>query len=145
FGNIVTLRTPDRGCGEVLVDARLKLDVMALEVRLRAPQRLVEPAERRAAVAGDKARGVQPGHLVARALQHQQADERLRAGQEHAPALDGVLVLEGEFGEVGGSVHRLGIHYRPNPDLALMRGLTTARSQKGSGPNELARKSMKAR
>jgi hypothetical protein len=89
------LRAPDRGGGEVLVDAGLELDVVALEVALRAPQRLVEAAERRAAVAGDEARGVQAGALVALALQHHQADQRLRAGEEDAALLQGVLVVEG--------------------------------------------------
>jgi hypothetical protein len=67
------LRAPDRGRGEVLVQPGLEPDVVALEVRARAPQRLVEAAERRAAVAGDEAGGVEPGALVAHALQHHQA------------------------------------------------------------------------
>ena len=65
---------------------------------------LVEPAERRAAVARDEAGGVQARHPVPRALQHQQADERLSAGEEHAPAFDGVLVIQGGSCEVSASV-----------------------------------------
>ena len=72
---------------------------MALEVLLRAPQRLVEAAERGAAVAGDEARGVQPGLLVAQALHHHEPDQRLRAGEEHAAALDGVFVFEAGFSD----------------------------------------------
>ena len=96
------LRAPDRRRGEVLVHAGLELDVVALEVLLRAPQRLVEAAERRAAVARNEPRGVQPGLLVAQALQHHQADQRLRAGEEHAAALDGVLVFEAGFSDFHG-------------------------------------------
>ena len=72
------LRAPDRRRGEVLVQPGLELDVGAVEVLLRLPQRLVEAAERRAAVAGDEAAGVEAGQPVALALQDQQADQRLR-------------------------------------------------------------------
>ena len=47
---------------------------------------LVEPAERRAAIAGDVAGGVQPGAAVALLLHQAQAHERLIAGDED-PAL----------------------------------------------------------
>ena len=49
----------------------LELDVRAIEELLRLPQRLVEAAERRAAIAGDEAGGVEPRLRVALALQHQ--------------------------------------------------------------------------
>jgi hypothetical protein len=87
------LRAPDGGRRQVLVHARLELDVVALEVLGRAPQRLVEAAERRAAVAGDEAGGVQAGARVAQALQHHQADQRLRAGQKDPAGVEGVLVF----------------------------------------------------
>ena len=93
---------PDRGGGEVLVDAGLELDVVRGEVLLRAPQRLVEAAQRRAAVAGDEAGGVQARAQVALALQQQQPDQRLRAGEEDAAALERVLVVERDLGERGG-------------------------------------------
>jgi hypothetical protein len=59
-----------------------------------APELLVEPAERRAAIAGDEARGVEPGAAVALALHQQHADERLRAGDEDALLFEVVLVVE---------------------------------------------------
>src|SRR5688572_30213818 len=134
---IELLRAPDRGRREVLVQARLEADVAALEVLPRAPQRLVEAAERGAAITGYEAGGVQPGAQVSFALQHHQADERLHAGEEDAAAFDGVLVLEAGLGEI--SAHDA---------LALMRGLgdlCPGRSQYGSGPKDSARNSMNAR
>jgi hypothetical protein len=86
------LRAPDRGRGEVLVDAGLEVDVMLVEERPASPQLLVEPAERRAAVAGDVAGGVQPGGEIALALHHRQAHQRLGAGEEHPPVIERVLV-----------------------------------------------------
>ena len=75
---------------------------------MRAPQRLVEPAQRRAAIARDEAGGIEARDRVARALQHQQADERLRSGEKHATAFDGVLVVEAEPREIGGGIHAAG-------------------------------------
>ena len=46
------------------------------------PELLVEPAQRRAAIAGDVARGVEARRQVALALHHRQPDQRLDAGQE---------------------------------------------------------------
>src|SRR4051794_13922276 len=105
------LRAPDRRRGQVFVDARLEADVVTLEMRPRAPQRLVEAAERRAAIAGDEAGGVDAGARVALALQHHEPDKRLRTGEKHAPALERVLVVEGSGGE-GGTVNG-GVHADP--------------------------------
>ena len=88
------LRPPDRGRAELLVDPRLEDDVLCREVLLRGPQRLVVAAERRAAVAADEARGVQPGERVALALQHRQTHQRLHAAHEGAARFDGVFVVQ---------------------------------------------------
>jgi len=45
------LGAPQGGRREVLVDARLEFDVVVLDEALGLPQRLVETAERRAAIA----------------------------------------------------------------------------------------------
>ena len=50
------LRAPQRGGGEVLVDAGLELDVGGGELAAGADELLVEAAERRAAIAGDDSR-----------------------------------------------------------------------------------------
>ena len=76
------------------VYGRLENDALGVEVFLGFPQRLVEPAEWAAAVAGDKARRVQPGGFVAQALQHRQTNEGLRAGQENASRGDRVAAIE---------------------------------------------------
>ncbi len=93
------LRAPDRRRREILVQARLEPDVRALEELLRAPQRLVEAAQRASAIAGDEAAGVEPRELVALLLQDQQADDRLRAGEIHAAGVERVLVVEGDVRE----------------------------------------------
>ena len=59
-----------------------------------AQELLVEPAERRSAVAGDEAGGVQPGQPVALALHHQHAHDGLRAADEDALARQVELVVE---------------------------------------------------
>src|SRR6185436_8046752 len=81
------LRAPDRGRSEVLVDPGLEPNVVALEMRARAPERLVEPAERRPAITRHEPRGIDAGAHVALALQHQQANQGLGAGEENAAAL----------------------------------------------------------
>ena len=76
------LRAPDRGRRKVFVHAGLKLDVVLVEVLAGGEQLLIVAAERRSAVAGDEARGVQPRGAVAADLRHRQADQRLNTGQE---------------------------------------------------------------
>ena len=88
------LRAPDGGGGEVFVDARLEHDAVRGEMLLRLPQRLVETAERRTAIAGDEAGGVEPGGLVAFLLQHRQAHQRLDAAHVRAAAFERVFVVE---------------------------------------------------
>src|SRR5213592_3692104 len=51
------LASPDRCCSEFLVDRRLKANVAAVKKATRTPQRLIEPTQRRAAVARDEAPG----------------------------------------------------------------------------------------
>ena len=97
------LRAPDRRRREVLVQPGLELDVRAVEELLRLPQRLVERAERRAAIAGDEAAGVEPRERVALALQDQQPDERLRAGEEDAAGLELVFVVERDVAQRRGA------------------------------------------
>ena len=80
---------------QVLVDAGLELDVVLLDEALGLPQRLVEAAQRRAAIAGDVAGGVEAGGEVALALHHRQAHQRLRAGQVDPSAFQHVFVVQG--------------------------------------------------
>src|SRR5690606_5251300 len=59
FENIDLLGTPDRGSTQVLIDARQKMDVLFFQVVAGFPQHLVETAQGRAAVAGNKAGGIE--------------------------------------------------------------------------------------
>ncbi len=93
------LAAPDRGRGQVLVQARPELDVRLGEKLFRAPQRKVERAQRRAAIAGYEAGGVQSGQYVALALQHQQAHQRLNAGHIDAAGLELVFVVESDLAQ----------------------------------------------
>ena len=90
------LRAPHRGRGEVLVQARVEQHVVVFERRAGAHELLVEPAERRAAIAGDVAGSVQPGEPIALLLHQAGADQRLIAGDEHAALGKIVFVVEGD-------------------------------------------------
>src|SRR5687768_4878950 len=73
-----------RGGRELLVQTWLEMDVMTLEKLAGTPERLVVTAERGAAIARDKACGVQPRREVAPPLHHGQTDQRLSACQVNA-------------------------------------------------------------
>jgi hypothetical protein len=93
------LRAPDRRRGEILVKSRLKVDIVLLEERARAPQRVVIAAQRRAAVARDEAAGIEPGCAVARMLHHRQPDQRLYARKVDAARIGRVFVVERYVGK----------------------------------------------
>jgi hypothetical protein len=88
------LRAPDRGRGEIFVQAGLEQDVVLVEMRLRPHELLIEPAERRAAIARNVASGVESGEPVALLLHQSRADQRLIAGDEHAALRQIVFVIE---------------------------------------------------
>ncbi len=89
------LRAPHGGGGQVLVHARLENHVAGGQVLLGLPQRLVHAPQGGAAIAGDKACGIEPGGTVARLLQHRQAHQRLGAAQVDAAFFQGVFVVQG--------------------------------------------------
>ena len=91
---IELLRAPDRGGGEVFVHARLEFDVVLFEVLSGGEELLVIAAKRRAAVAGNKARGVQPHGAVTADLRHRQPHQRLNAGQENVAGALGVFLIK---------------------------------------------------
>src|SRR6185437_14287500 len=88
------LRAPDRGRGQILVHAGLELDVVLLEMLSRGKQLLVVAAERRAAIAGNKTRGVEAGGAVAADLRHRQPDQRLNPRHEDMAGALGVFLIE---------------------------------------------------
>ena len=75
----------DRGGGKILVDARLEFDVKGIQTFALLPERLVEPAERRSAIARNETAGIQSRRLIADPLQNRQQCEGLDAGQEMRP------------------------------------------------------------
>jgi len=87
------LRAPDRRRREILVEPRLKADVRGIEERPCAPQLAIEPAERRAAVAGDEACRVPARARVAVALHEQQSHERLQPGQVQRVRFESVALV----------------------------------------------------
>ena len=78
-GEFRLLRAPAGGGCEFLVQPRLEDDIGRRKLPFRFPQLQVEPAERRAAIAGDEACRVQPRLPVALALHQEHAHDRLCA------------------------------------------------------------------
>ena len=94
------LRAPDGGRGQILVQTGLEPDVVLLQVLLGLPELLVIGAERGTAITGDETGRVQPRGDVPVTLHHRQADQGLRAGDEHAAFFQFVLVVQRYLGEV---------------------------------------------
>src|SRR5262245_45861790 len=80
------LRAPYGGRCQVLVHARLELDLVLVEMLARGYHGLVEPTERRAAIARDIPGGVEPRGGVALPLHDGEARQRLHAVEVN-PAL----------------------------------------------------------
>ena len=91
---IELLRAPDGGRRQVLVHAGLEFDVVLVEVLAGGEQLLVVAAERRAAIAGYEAGGVEPRGAVAADLRHRQPHQRLDSGQEDVAGALGVFLIE---------------------------------------------------
>ena len=90
------LRAPQRGGGQVLVEAGHELDVVGLEDAPGAQHGGFERGDRRAAVARHVACRVEAGLHVAGALGQHQADDRLRAGQQLPALVESVFVVEAD-------------------------------------------------
>ncbi len=88
------LGTPARGRREFLVEAGLEDDAGARKFLLRLPELLVEPAQRRAAIARHEPGGIEVIPAVALALHQQHANDRLGAGDEDPFLAQVVLVRE---------------------------------------------------
>jgi hypothetical protein len=88
------LAPPHRGRPELLVDARLEDDLQLARELALALQFLVQAAERRAGVAGDERRRVEPAAPVGPVLVEGDAHDRLRAGREDLALVEHVLVVE---------------------------------------------------
>src|SRR5262249_26908301 len=91
------LAAVDRRRSEIFVHAREEHDVVLVEQRGIAFEREIEPAERRAAVAGDERGGVEPAALVGPMLIEGQAHQRLDARKEDLSLFQTILGVQGEF------------------------------------------------
>ncbi len=88
------LGAPNRVGREVFVEPRLEVDVGAPQEFLGLPQGLIDPAQRRAAIARNEARGVESGEAVALPLQDEEPHQGLRAGEENPSRFEFPLVVE---------------------------------------------------
>ena len=102
---IELLRAVQHGGGEVFVDAWLEADVVRGEQRLPVPELAIQPAQRRAAIAGDEAAGIQPGGAIEPGLLQQDADQRLDAGQQNRRVEFGEAAFQRRGGMAETDVH----------------------------------------
>ena len=88
------LRAPDAGGGQVFIHTRMEFHVMCLEVLARLGRGLVDTAQGRTTVAGDKSGRIESGSKIALALHHRYTNQSLGAGQEDPPALQCVFIIK---------------------------------------------------
>ena len=93
------LATPHGGRGEVFVQARLEDDILGPQKLRGCPQLLIEPAQRRPAIAGDETGGVESGGAVARLLQQGEAHQRLGAGHDDAAGAGGIFIVQSNIAQ----------------------------------------------
>ena len=91
------LRSPDCGGGKILVHARLEDDAVPIKKRAGAPQFGIICPDRRAAIAGNIARRVNPHPGIEPALFERKTDKRLRPGQQDPAGRGRVFVVEPNF------------------------------------------------
>ncbi len=101
------LAAPDRSRREIFVQPRLKMNIVTLEPGFCFPHGLVNATHGGAAIAGYKARRIEPGAAIALLLQHRQPDQRFNPGHVGARRVEGVLVVQRYFSE---SVAVVGCH-----------------------------------
>jgi hypothetical protein len=97
--HIVLLATPDSGCCQILIDSRLKMNVMPFQVGFCLPHGLVNAAQRAAPVPGHKACGIEPSGGVALVLQHWQPHQCFNACHIGTSLVEGVFVIQRDFAQ----------------------------------------------
>src|SRR5208282_3286981 len=102
------LGAPHRGGGQVLIDAALEADVALGQERCSALELAVETAQRRAAITGNVARGIEPAAAVEFLLHQAEANQRLEPGDEHVALAEVVLVVEADVAQRHGGWPLLG-------------------------------------
>ena len=93
------LAAPDRGRSQVFIEPGLKMYLVLRQPGFGLPQGLIDPTQRRAAIAGDKPGGVESGALIALVLQHRQAHQCLDTRHIGTGRIQGVLVVQGHLAD----------------------------------------------
>src|SRR6185312_6681210 len=88
------LRAEHGGGCKVLVHGGQEFDSMRLQPVRNTPELKIDAAERRAAIARDETRGVEPCSAIAPRLIERDTHDGLRAGQKHTAELAVVTVGE---------------------------------------------------
>src|SRR5690606_3055222 len=96
FKYVDLLGAPDGRGGQLFVNAWLEMGVARFQVFPCAPQMLIETAQRRATIAGYKARGIQSRSQVPLALHKRQPDQCLDSGHQLVAAYLRILVVKRE-------------------------------------------------
>ena len=91
------LAAPQGGGGQVLVQPRLKCDVMGGKLLERPAHLYVDRTQRRTAISRDQTGGVQPGGHIARLLHQHQPHQRLRAVQKDRTLVQIIAVVQGNL------------------------------------------------
>ena len=88
------LATPYRCGSEILVNPRLEVNVVGLELFCCFPHGLIDSTQWTAAVSRDEAGGVKPSLTVSLSLQHREAHQCLNASHVGSVVVMGVLVVQ---------------------------------------------------
>ncbi len=88
------LRAPDRGRGQVLVNAALETDIVLAEKRGGALKLAVQSAKWRSAITGDVACGIEAVTPVQLLLHQAESHQRLEPGDKHMAVAEIVFIVE---------------------------------------------------
>ena len=90
------LTAPHRRGRKFFVNPRLEMHVVFFEPGSGPPERLIDAAQRRTPIAGDKRGGVEAALPIALMLKHGQAHQRFDARHVSAGGVQRVLVVQGD-------------------------------------------------
>ena len=88
------LTAPYGGGGKLLVDARLKVDVVTIEKGLRLPHGLIDSPKRAASISGDESCRVEPSCGIPLVLQHRQSHQRFNASHIGPGLVQSVFIVQ---------------------------------------------------
>ena len=88
------LRAPNRGRGEILVDAALEADIALVQELGGALELAVQAAQRRAAITGDITRGIETVAAVELLLHQAKPHQSLESGDEDPTLAEVVFIVQ---------------------------------------------------